>query len=195
MEESEISRKCGSALLGVDECLAPAVRFPRNVFVGPWGYYFFFDSDRIFESAFVNQVKMLLHIEGSSCACLVNLDASAETASSHRRFFIDRSTAPNSYKDFIKGERPGQGWIHSIDRFGCASNLCQWAVYCERGSEIAVIAIRSQFAFDRYSLPLSGLKAVRIRDAVSKPISYGFSPEALSTEWRNVLIHEYDSVK
>jgi hypothetical protein len=195
MEKNRISSECESALLNVEKCLAPDVRFPRNVFVGQWDQFFFFDSDLLFDSAFVDQVKTLLDIEGAACACLVNLDISTETAGGNRQFFIDRGTTPSSYKDLLRGEHPGQGWIYDIGRFGCVSDLRQWAIYCERNSEIATIAIRSQSAIDRYGLFLSRLNAMRVTDAVSKPISYGFSPEALSAEWRNVLLQEYGSVE
>jgi hypothetical protein len=195
MEENDISSVCGRAVLNVKKCLAPEFRFPRNVFVGRWDQFFFFDADRIFDSAFVDHVKTLLAIEGAACACLVNLDASTETADGDRQFFIDSNTTVSSYKDLLRGHQPGEGWIHDIGRFGCASDLCQWAIYCERNNEIAAIAIQSQPAFDRYRLLLSRLKATGVTDAVSKPMSYGFSPEALSREWRDLLIREYGSAE
>lgn len=192
MKQSDIEGARGQALLNIQECLSSRLRFPRNVFVGSWDHYSFFDSDRVFDGSFVDQVKTLLDIEGATCACLVKLDAATETEADDRRFFIERGTTPESYMRLLAGEHTAQGWIFDFGRFGCASELSQWAIYCERNNEIATIAIKSNSMFEHYRLPLARLKASRISDAVSKPSSYGFSPEALSTEWRTVLLKESD---
>jgi hypothetical protein len=187
---NETRSECAKALSNIGHSLDEARRFPRNVFRGQWSTYFF-DSDRIFDGGFVEQVKGLLDIEGGVCACLINLDCTAEADRDDHVLFIERSTAPDIYRGLLRGAHPGRGWIHDMGRFACSSDLCQWLIYCERASEIAVIGIRSGASVERYAPLLSQLNAAQIAEAIGKPLSYGFSSEALSSQWRSELLKDY----
>ncbi len=166
-------------------------RFPRNVFSGQWDDFFFFDSDWIFDADFVQWVKDLINLEDGHCACLANLDAFTDAGSQERLLFIDHKSTSDEYRSLLCGETPGDGWIHTIDRFSCTSDAFQWCIYCERSNEIAVIAIRKYSSLESYLPLMAKYKAARLDEAIRKPISYGFSAQALSTQWRSEFLKEY----
>lgn len=168
-------------------------RFPRNVFGPAWCEFFFFDSDWMFDPAFVGYVKALLEVEGASCACMTNIDAAGGNERRDSRFIIDRTTTPEAYRSLLAGKGPTVGWINDIERFGCTSEVSEWCMYCERASEIAVIAVRRGVSPERYLPVLAPFKAARLADAVKQPLAYGFSSQALSEAWRSELLIEYAS--
>ncbi|HNP34892.1 MAG TPA: hypothetical protein PKK10_03470 [Woeseiaceae bacterium] len=147
----------------------------------------------MFDAAFVGHVKALLEIEGATCACLANMDASVDDDLRKSRFFIDRTTTPDSYQLLLRGTNPGVGWIYDIDRFGCSSEASEWCMYCERSSEIAIIAFRCDVSLERYVPVIKSFKAVHIAEALKQQLAYGFSSQALAAAWRSELLAEYAS--
>jgi len=186
-----IQNACAKALTKLSDGIKAEYRFPRNVFIGNWGDFYFFDSDWIFEPEFVVRVKSLLDIESGACACFSNLDAASESGRQERQFFIEKRTSPDAFKSLLVEDTPGCGWIYDIDRFGCTSDVSQWCIYCERGYEIAVIAIRQGISVKHYMSVMAQFKATRIDEAINQPLSYGFSERALSAPWRSEFIKEY----
>ena len=163
--------------------------FPKNVFPGNWGEFFFFDSDWLFDAQFVERARELLEIEGGNSACMSNLDAAPGTERSS--FFIDKEITGQAYATFLSGPNVEEGWIYGVDRFGCTSDVGQWCIYCERRNEIAVIAVRDSRGTEKYEAVIAQFKALPIGQAVAKPISYSFSDRALSAEWRGELLKQY----
>jgi hypothetical protein len=182
---------CVKAARNLAEQIDANARFPLNVFRPTWGKFLFFDSDWMFDSGFVDLVKSLLIVEGAECACLTNLDMTAGLAGQGNTIYIELGTTPANYLSQLRGAIPGAGWIHGIDRFGCTSNICEWTMYCERASEIAVIAIRDQVPVERYVRQISMLKAAPLAQAFEQPLAYGFTGTAMSAAWRDKLLVEY----
>jgi hypothetical protein len=166
-------------------------RFPSNVFGQGWGSFHFFDSDWMFDAGFVEHVKSLLNVEGSVCGCLVNLDVATDMQGGRDAFYIEHGTEASTYLSLLRGATPGAGWVHKIDRFGCTSDIGEWSMYCERASEIAVIAIHRQVAIERYIRHLEMFKAVPLARAFEEPLAYGFTSMAISHAWRDKLLAEY----
>ena len=164
-------------------------KFPSNVFGGNWSRSLFFDSDWMFGERFVVDVQALLAIEGGHVACVASLDATPGGGQS--TFVIGKETTGPDFLSFLKGPVAGEGWQHNVGRFGCASDLGQWCIYCEKRSEIAVIAVRGDRAEKMQALAATRFKALPIRQAVSPPLSYGFSERALTPEWRAELVEQY----
>jgi hypothetical protein len=179
------------ALLNLGKAVDVRRRFPRNVFLGQWRDFLFFDSDWIFDAAFVEQVKLLLAIEGGTCVCLANLEGDPQLYQDEQPLFIEQSTTQGVYRSFLGGSDPINGWMYNVGRFGCTSDVGQWCIYCERRSEIAVIGFLSSAPTEPYMPLVAQLKAARIADAIEGRLSYGFSPEALSEQWRGMLLQEY----
>lgn len=166
--------------------------FPTNVFRTGWTEFFFFDSDGIFDRAFVRIAKILLEIERARCACIRNLDTSLTgKASGQSSFVISKQLSEETYADFLRGSRPGDGWIYWVDRFGCTSDLNQWCIYCERAQEIGVMGLRGNHSLTNYSAVIAELGALPIKEAIARPLSHGFSATALSAVWREELLRHY----
>jgi hypothetical protein len=154
---------------------------------------FFFDCDWIFSAEFIDKINLLLQIEGSRCACISNLDETWNGID-QRSFVIDQHTAEDDYLSVLQGGIGIEnGWIYEIGRFGCMTEVGQWCIYCERKSEIAVIGIRKGVSLNKYNPVISQFRALPIEEAIERPLTYGFSPRALSTEWRNELLKQYKS--
>jgi hypothetical protein len=164
-------------------------RFPKNIFLGRWSNFFFFDSDWIFDEKFTSKCRELLKKDGGQSAIIVNLDAKPGVGSSS--FLVESETTDSEYQSFLVGASVGKGWLHSVDRFGCTSDVTEWCIYCEKRNEIAVFAVRSLSLVEKYKGVISQLKALPIDQAISIPLSYGFSDRVLSEEWRNELLRQY----
>lgn len=185
-----VSDRCKIARENVRAGVNVDRRFPRNIFVGNWSDFFFFDADWMKESDFVEHVKVFLEIEGGQCACLWKLDS--EDANERRSFFVSEQTTSNEYRALLAGTTPGYGWLDAMERLACASDVGEWCMYCEPNNEIAVIGFRQPDASPRYALAMARLHARRFEDATREPpLSYGFSERALSREWRDEFAREY----
>jgi hypothetical protein len=166
-------------------------RFPKRVYVGDWRTFFFFDSDWVFDMKFVDKIRQLLDIESGKCAVIVNLDEDVDAENSF--FSFENETTHLDFQLFLNGTDLGGGWLHSVGRFGCVSDVGEWSIYCEKGSEIAVIAVRGNIRRDKYSQVVAAFKALPIDQAISMPLSYGFSERALSFEWRQELCIQFQN--
>lgn len=181
---------CERARESVRAGIDPIRRFPRNIFVGDWVDFFFFDSDWMRESDFVDHVKAFLTIEGGQCACLWKLDS--EDPNEPRFFFVREQTTSDEYRALLAGKTPGYGWLDAMERLACASDSGAWCMYCEPNNEIAVIAFRQVDDARLYSSAMARVHATRFEDATREPpLSYGFSERALSREWREQYLREY----
>lgn len=183
------SDRCQLALGNVRGGVGVDRRFPHNIFVGDWGDFFFFDSDWMTESGFVEQVKAFLEIEGSLCACLCRLETEETNQSS--LFFVREQTTADEYRRLLAGNAPGQGWLDAMERLACASDGGEWCMYCEPNNEIAVVGFRHKDLSARYAAATRRFRAEPIDVAIKRPLSYGFSQAARSPEWRDQLLREY----
>lgn len=179
--------------LQASENLASAIdvenRFPNCIFRGTWGSFYLFDSDWIFESAFVDNISSILDVEGSSCVCLVNLDREMDDAT--RMFVIDRSTTAASYQNLLRGTGPSDGWIYAMDRFACISDKGMWCIYCERQNELAVIGFRQSISCERYKSMLESVHAGRVADVLAGRADYELSAHVASRQWKDQLLAQY----
>lgn len=173
------------AFINISNSIKIGKQFPDNIFSEDWDAFLFFDSDWIFDVNFVEIAKGLLLIENAQCICLNNLDAS-------QSFYFEEATSATAYKEMLNGPTAGEGWIYGVDRFACVSNKGEWCIYCERRSEIAVIAIKKKELFKKYEIQLARIKALPIDAAIKLPLSYGFSERALSKEWQHELSKQYN---
>lgn len=166
--------------------------FPNRVFSPEWTSFLFFDSDWIFDAQFAQRANALIDAENGQCTCISNLDQIKDNVSWERgSIFIDHDVTNETYFSLLRGEGPATGWLYGMDRFGCTSDAGGWCIYCEKQNEIAVVAVRESEDWRRFDPIVSQLGAVSIRQAIERPLSYGFSRSALSMEWRSELISNY----
>jgi hypothetical protein len=166
-------------------------RLPKNVFRPGWGSFCLFDSDWMFEGAFVEKVRLLQGHEGASCACIINLDR--DRCDAPYSFAIDERTSVQDYERRLAGVGPGDGWVYDIDRFGCTSDIGTWCIYCERASELAIIGFRGVALQERYHFLLAALHASRVSSVGASPIRFEFSSHSISREWQAEIVRNYDS--
>ena len=189
---TEKAEACKAALTILSCSVDSSRRFPDNVFLGEWEHYAFFDSDWMFGKGFVELMRAVLTAEHESCACIVNLDAVLAGSSPEESSFIfDGSTAGSAYLTALKGFPAKLGWIYGVDRFACASESGRWSMYCERASELAVIALKSGLSEEVQRQLIDGCKALRIDKAIAKSYTYALSARGLSPEWRAALPRRY----
>src|SRR5688572_9733067 len=115
------------------------------------------------------------------CACMINLDQAAnstEKDSDSCCLFIDRTTTNEAFQSSLIGPNLAEGWIYGVDRFGCASDVGEWCIYCERRNEIAAVAFRTHDSSLKFEPIVKQLEALPIILAIEKPLSYGFTPSA-----------------
>lgn len=177
------------ALANLSSALDVNRRFPTNVFLGNWERFLFFDADWIFSAEFVEIANALLTIDGGRCVCIADLDAAPDAQQSV--FFVAKEITGSAYQSFLNGANVGEGWLHGVGRFGCTSDAGPWCIYCEKGNEIAAIAIRDNRVAEKCAAAIARFKALPIDQAIAGPLSYGFSERALSPEWRSELLRQY----
>lgn len=179
--------------LRASENLARAIdyrlRYPGNVFREGWGSFHFFASDWIFEDAFVVKALSLLDAEGSSCACLTNLDH--DLKDSPKVFSFERRTTPADYQRVLRGTSPANSLKHAIERFVCISDRGLWGIYCERQNELAVFGLRRGASSEAYKPFLDSVSARRVTDVAAGGADFGFSEHEISQEWRERLVAVY----
>ena len=182
--------KCEIARGHVRTAINSAWRFPRNIFVGDWWEFFFFDSDWMREPGFVEHLHGLLDLDGSQCACLWKLDSDGPNEPCF--FFVRDQTTTEDYRVILAGTTPGYDWLDAMERVACASDSGAWCMHCEPNNEIAVIGFRHIDGFRLYSSVMAHIHATRFEEAIrDPPLSYWFSERALSPEWRDEFLREY----
>lgn len=208
-EEEHVSGLCRDdnavpmAVANLTHTIELSCRFPQNVFSLGWREFLFFDSDLVFNPEFARNVRTLLEIEGSACVCLANLFKMARGIELERCcLFLDSKITNDKYLSFLRGSDPAAGLIYdAADPFGCTSDIGQWTIYCDRGSDIAVIAFRDQEHLLKFAPVTVSLGALPINEALERSIGYGFSPAHIAhsasqqerwLEWSTALRKAYE---
>ena len=177
-----------------DEALSMKRRFPENPFRGKWDAFHFFDPDLLFESQFVEKLRLLLSCEPGTSVRLCNIDiAGAGGTFEESSIFLDIEMSGQAYMDHLRRGGPGSGWVYRMERYGYASDGGHWCIYCERANEIAAIAVRWNGSTDRFTAPLRQFDALPIQRAIDKPSSYGLSARGLPEAWRDKMLQAFGS--
>jgi hypothetical protein len=125
--------------------------FPAQVFRGSWGAFLFFEADRLFASSFAVVAAELLNAEQAEVCCLLNFSETDTLAyESAAMLFIDAGMEPHAYDAMLRQGGPAKGWLFGMDRYGSASNQGGWSIYCEKGNDVAVIALRQRSDMEKY---------------------------------------------
>jgi hypothetical protein len=73
---------------------------------------------------------------------------------------LNASTKTDDYEERLRAGGMANAWLYDISEdYGCASDVGQWCIYCERQSEVAVIAIKSIEMMKMCHVPLRLLGA------------------------------------
>lgn len=169
------------------------IEFPKQVFWESWINFLFFDPDWVINPNFVEIAKLLLEIEGSHCAYIVDLDDDPNIK--QHSFYFNKDTTIIDYQ-LVLGDKTMKagGWIDNFSRYACISDIGQWCIYCERGSELAVIAFREHVSVEKYKVVIDKLKAVEISYGITTQHIYSLS-ESTFPKWREDLLEQYSKTK
>jgi hypothetical protein len=169
-----------------DEC------FPKNVFIGAWKDYFFFESNMLFQPIFIKVKNLLLREESASAVALINLGSQTPIGDQDlKTIFLEGDTIASDYIEKLKGDGSPMNWLFLMDRYVCASDKGHWAIYCEKENDIAVFAVRSIFSSAACSQVGALLKAKSIKRASEPEDSCSFDFNPLLPTWTTSLITEY----
>jgi hypothetical protein len=168
-------------------------RFPQNVFLGKWDRFLFCESDRIFCPEFIDAVNEFLDIENAAVACLLNLDITDSMEfESAGAMYLDRSITQSEYDRRLRGNGPSDGWIYRMDRYACTSDVGEWCIYCERNTDVAVIALRSAEGLEKFRSPLLKMWAYPLETICDSKDKKVFPFTHLVPAWREGLAKNYN---
>lgn len=169
-----------------------ATSFPEQVFLGSWDAILFFESDRLFASGFAVIAAGLLNAEQAEVCCLLNFsETNRMVYESAAMLFIDAGTEAHAYDAMLRQGGPANGWLFGMGRYGSASDRGGWSIYCEKGNDVAAIALRQPDDTRKYSEYLKQLHAEPIT-VLLKAGSAGSVPFGQLTEtWRRGLAQHY----
>jgi hypothetical protein len=179
-------QKCPRAYSNLEAAIDRNARLPRNVFRSGWANFYLFNSDWMFEGAFIEKVRTMLQHEGANCACIVNLDRDAGAAPA--TFAIETSTTVQEYQRRLAGAGPGDGWVYDMDRFGWTSDTGTWCIYCERASELAIVGFRVEAMQEQYQFVLALLHASRVASVGASPSRFEFAAHSISRAWQVEIV-------
>jgi len=131
-----------------------------------------------------------LRSENGSLCCLLNL--SKTKALEFERIaavFIDGLVTGKEYDAQLRGD----GWLFGMDRYGCASDVGEWCMYCEKDNDIAVVGLRNENSRSKFRSPLKELNAEPIESVNGGELAELFPFIHLTPQWRRGLIENYGS--
>ena len=166
---------------------------PEQVFQEGWGDFLVFDSDRVFHPSFAKCFAEFSLIGNSTYGTLVNLDQLRNAGDwNDASRLLESNLGEEKYSEILKSGGPGNGWIYRMDCFSLIPDNLIWALYIERASEIGIVAFpissRSQVLYDIFS---QRLYARQIKRAFDEQMTYVFTGQGFTNEWRVELIKNY----
>ncbi|PMS11463.1 hypothetical protein C0Z17_15175 [Trinickia caryophylli] len=166
---------------------------PENVFAGAWRTFLFCESDRIFDLGFVSVVIRLLERENSHVACLINLDETDVTRLEEgaATIFVDSSVTGIRYMGALEDRGAAGGWLYTVNRYICSSDIGEWCIYCEKDNDIAVVGLRDVGGVRGFEQPLKKLGAKPIEELIDGGASPLFPFDHLIPSWREGLLKNY----
>jgi hypothetical protein len=169
-----------------------AASFPAQVFLGSWDAFLFFESDRLFAPGFAVIATSLLNAERADVCCLLNFNETDRMVyEAAAMLFVDAGTEPHAYDAMLRRGGPANGWLFGVDRYGSASDRGGWSIYCEKGNDVAAIALRRPDDIGKYCECLKQLHAEPIT-VLLKAGSAAFVPFGqLTKPWRRGLTQHY----
>lgn len=167
--------------------------FPENIFFGSWSSFWFFESSGMFFKGFPDIVRALMAAENSRVCCLLNIsETERRDFDEVATLYLDSGMTGHAYQMlFLKGDREGGvGYIDLMDRYGCASNIGDWCMYCEKDADVAVLALRTDENGEKYRAALNLLYAQEVEFVFDDPeATMPFN--MMLPEWRAGFLANY----
>ncbi|MDY0271122.1 MAG: hypothetical protein RBR37_01230 [Advenella sp.] len=182
---------CRKALLNARNAFDPAIKFPQNIFTRRWDHYLFFPSDRMFGETFVEALPAFMTLEQANTVCLLNLTQSSSLDfEGCAALFLNMEITAKEYNYLISHNDEELGWVYVMDDYICTSDVGGWYMYCERLSDIAVLAL-SNAGLVQFRPALDILQPYTLEEAC-RPGQDGVFPfNDMSQEWHDGLFKNY----
>lgn len=163
---------------------------PESVFCRKWKTYLFFQSDWLIDASFVEFVRLLLVAERSNCAALINISRTDSFKWNEAAvYYFNVETKSADYEVFLRGNGPDSGWLYTMDKYACTSDIGRWCFYSERDNDVAVMALDTEMGGDEFRSALQLVKASSLEIASGPNGVFPFN--ALTQEWRRSLFENY----
>jgi len=170
-------------------------RFPRKVFAGRWASYLFFEPSVLFEEEFISIKDFLLQHNNDRAIALLNLGNRTELLNTSEVFIFESSTTWRDYLVRLVGDGSALNWMFLMDRYVCASNRGNWAIYCEKENDLAAFAVGDGFSSANLSRLARLLKGRSINQPVVPTDEDSFDFSRLVPTWKLILDSEYGKIK
>ena len=195
MQQSKIDGSSRlNAFQSVFKSIDSTAQLPSQVFGEGWAQFFFWESDKMFVPSFAEVAVELLHIEGSHSCCLLNFDLTREMQyESAAMLFLEGGTTGEEYASWLRKGDPSSAWLYDMHRYGCASDVGDWCIYCEKMNDLAVIAFRGHQGIQKFTGPLKSLRAHSIDEFLGMGPSAPLPFRQLVETWRIGLSQNYSS--
>lgn len=169
-----------------------AAEFPSQVFLGSWEKILFFESDHVFAPQFANIIQGLVTIERAKSCCLLNITQTTDfLLEKAATMFLEPPFLNQEYYLRLRSGGASEGWLFRMDRYACSSDRGEWSVYCEKGNDIAAIALRGSSGEDRFSEPIKQLTAKSIVSLVKQGSDAPVPFNRLTKSWESALLKNY----
>lgn len=166
--------------------------FPSYVLNGKWEELLFCESRIITWGRFPEVVRVLLEVEQSLIACLLNVTHGIPREfESAPAIYLDEYLTKHSYLAALKQGGPGKDILHSVDSYACASDVGSWCIYTERDNDVAVVAFRNKVVSEGYRQVVEILKAEPIDRLIAGDVPQRPPFNMLVPEWRDGLYKNY----
>ena len=86
---------------------------------------------------------------------------------------------------------PHQAWLFGVDRYGCSSDRGGWSIYCDKQSDIAVIALREPGDKEKYAACLEKIDAKPITELLEVGAAASIWFKQMIAPWRRGLTAHY----
>jgi hypothetical protein len=164
---------------------------PQRIFVAGWLDFLFCESDQVFSASFVRTIKVILDAEAATTCCMLKLspsiDIKIDTADC---FFFDRQTEPANYQIKLNARSP-YSWVINPDQYVASSDKGNWALFCDKAEEVAIVAFRSSYWTTRLGPALSEIHAVTADVYVDRPGNGPFPNIPLTSAWSSEILRNF----
>jgi hypothetical protein len=174
-------------------------RFPKKVLIGHWEDYLFFEDFFMWVPGFIDVTKSLLAEDKASAVALINLgNVIPIDYDNPPTIFIEKDTDAKEYISQLNTKIAGTdseghpfSWRMLVDRYVCASNTGNWAIYSEKQNDVAVFAFRAGFSQPILSQVKHLLKARSVTLASAAGDNQSFDFGKLLLGWKSTLVAEH----
>lgn len=165
---------------------------PEQIFSRQGSSFTFFSSDLLFQRGTVKLMSKLLDIESSQVACLVNLDRTTSyDIESVAAVFFDSELTEDGYMSALSNKDGKIGWLSLVECYICSSDVGDWAIYCDKSNDFAILAVHAHAQAESYDCLQAELFAHPIEEVIQGGEHARFPFNDFNEKWRTNMVLNY----